>query len=302
MEYNKYVQKVIKDNSYLEELVQIYSTDFPELFCSENPSENVCLEAIRENENLLAFIEKQTLKICLTAVKRDGLTLQFVKHPTFEIALEAVRNNPEAIEFVKPEFKEACDDYGVSTVVINDSMIGIEQYKDYKNIRFIVFNNAHIAIGARAFENCCDLTAIFFEGNCELIAAQAFSNCTALESVYVNGTLQKIGYEAFSGCRNLQTFKGLSKVSYVEALAFRGCSRFIPENLTQCNTIKEGAFSDCSLLKEIEIPADCNLGYSDGSCYDGPVSWFPENCKIKGLTVSEDFMPKPLGNLDVFGD
>lgn len=302
MEYNNYVQKVIEDDEYLEKLVQKYSWIFPELFYNENPSESICLSAIKVNEKLIAFIEKQTLKICLAAVKRNGLTLQFIKHPTFEIASKAVQNNPEAIKFVKPEFKEACEDCGVSTIVINDSMIGMEQYKDCKNTRYVVFNNTHVAIGARAFENCCDLKAIFFEGNCELIAAQAFSNCRSLESVYVNGTLQRIGYGAFSGCCNLRTFKGLSKVSYVEALAFRGCSRFIPENLTQCNTIKEGAFSDCSLLKEIEIPADCSLGYSDGSYYDEPVSWFPENCKVKKLSVSDDFMPKPLENLDVFGD
>ena len=194
MEYNSYVQKVIKYKYYLQERAQEYSNIFPGFFYKENPSEEECLEDVKANGRLLVFVknqteeiclaaveqskyalqyvERQTEKLCLAAVRQDAGALLYINQQTLAICLEAVRNNPEAIDFVKPEFKEACEHGGVNTVIIDNSMIGIEQYKDSKNIRFVAFTNAHVAIGARAFENCRDLKTIFFEGNCELIAAQ----------------------------------------------------------------------------------------------------------------------------------
>ena len=69
MEYNNYVKKVIKYDKNLERLSKKYSTAFPELFYDENPSESACLEAVKENGHLLAFIEHQMVELCLAAVK-----------------------------------------------------------------------------------------------------------------------------------------------------------------------------------------------------------------------------------------
>lgn len=49
--------------------------------------------------------EDMTNELCLEAVKENGLALQFVKKQTEEICREAVKQNSEAIQFVHEEFQ-----------------------------------------------------------------------------------------------------------------------------------------------------------------------------------------------------
>ena len=49
---------------------------------------------------VLQFVHNQTEEICLEAVRNDGLALQYVNHQTKEICLAAVRNNPNALKYV----------------------------------------------------------------------------------------------------------------------------------------------------------------------------------------------------------
>ena len=45
----------------------------------KNQTDEICLEAVKQNGFALQFVKNQTDKICMEAVKQDGYALQYVK-------------------------------------------------------------------------------------------------------------------------------------------------------------------------------------------------------------------------------
>ena len=98
------------------------------------------------------------------------------------------------------------------------------------------------------FWGCSSLTTVTFEKGSQLKTIGggsssyygAFSYCTALTSIEIPASVETIGASAFKGCSSLAT------VTF--------------ENGSQLKTIgggsySSGAFSDCTALTSIEIPA-----------------------------------------------
>ena len=155
-------------------------------------------------------------------------------------------------------------------------------------------------IGASAFKGCSSLATVTFENGSQLktigggsYSSGAFSDCTALTSIEIPASVETIGASAFKGCSSLATvtfengsqLKTIGGGSYssgafsdctaltsieipasvetIEAAAFKGCSSLATvtfENGSQLKTIgggsySSGAFSDCTALTSIEIPA-----------------------------------------------
>ena len=121
-----------------------------------------------------------------------------------------------------------------------------------------------------AFSYCTALTSIEIPASVETIGASAFYGCSSLATVtFENGSqLKTIGggssyYGAFSDCTALTSIEIPASVETIEAAAFKGCSSLATvtfENGSQLKTIGGGssyygAFSDCTALTSIEIPA-----------------------------------------------
>ena len=121
-----------------------------------------------------------------------------------------------------------------------------------------------------AFSDCTALTSIEIPASVETIEAAAFKGCSSLATVtFENGSqLKTIGggsYSsgAFSDCTALTSIEIPASVETIEAAAFKGCSSLATvtfENGSQLKTIgggsySSGAFSDCTALTSIEIPA-----------------------------------------------
>ena len=121
-----------------------------------------------------------------------------------------------------------------------------------------------------AFSYCTALTSIEIPASVETIGASAFKGCSSLATVtFENGSqLKTIGggssyYGAFSDCTALTSIEIPASVETIEAAAFKGCSSLATvtfENGSQLKTIGGGssyygAFSDCTALTSIEIPA-----------------------------------------------
>ena len=71
---------------------------------ANNRTEEMCLEAVRNNGCALAYIQNPTEEMCLEAVRNNGYALQYINNQTEEMCLEAVKQNGYALEDVPPEF------------------------------------------------------------------------------------------------------------------------------------------------------------------------------------------------------
>lgn len=137
-----------------------------------------------------------------------------------------------------------------------------------------------ITIGEKAFYNSL-LTSILIPANVETIDQSAFQDCSRLvELKFEQGsklTIIKGGYTSynincygvFANCSALISVEIPANVETIEAAAFKGCTNLTSvtfeknSNLkiikggydTHYEHINYGAFTDCTALKSIEIPA-----------------------------------------------
>ncbi len=153
--------------------------------------------------------------------------------------------------------------------------IGEEMFYQSK-LKSVVIPASVITIERVAFYNCESLTSINIPASVETIEAIAFRNCSSLATVtFEKGShLKTIGgsydggsfYGAFSNCTALTSIEIPASVETIEAAAFKGCSKLATvafEKGSQLKTIGGGydggsfygAFSNCTALTSIEIPA-----------------------------------------------
>jgi hypothetical protein len=59
----------------------------------ENPSEEVQLEAVKQDGFYIQYIRSPSEKIQLAAVKRNPFSIQFIENPSEEMQLEAVKKD-----------------------------------------------------------------------------------------------------------------------------------------------------------------------------------------------------------------
>lgn len=70
----------------------------------EDQTNEICLDAVKQNPFVLKFVKNQTDEICIAAVRKNGLALMFVKNQTYYICWIAVEKDIEAIQYVEIEF------------------------------------------------------------------------------------------------------------------------------------------------------------------------------------------------------
>ena len=122
-----------------------------------------------------------------------------------------------------------------------------------------------------AFSYCTALTSIEIPASVETIEAAAFKGCSSLATVtFENGSQLKTiegGYPSsgtFADCTALTSIEIPASVETIEAAAFKGCSSLATVTFEKGSQLKTiggggssyyGAFSDCTALTSIEIPA-----------------------------------------------
>ena len=162
----------------------------------------------------------------------------------------------------------------VENLILPNTLITIGEEMFYQSkLKTVVIPANATTIGNSAFEQCASLISIDIPANVETIGTAVFWGCSSLATVtFENGSqLKTIGggsYSsgAFSDCTALTSIEIPASVETIEAAAFRGCSSLATvtfENGSQLKTIGGGnshsyyygAFSYCSSLTSIEIPA-----------------------------------------------
>ena len=182
----------------------------------------------------------------------------------------------------------------VEHLILPNTLITIGEEMFYQSdLRSVVIPTNVTTVGYSAFKRCSSLTTVTFEKESQLKTIGgdyyygAFSDCTALTSIEIPASVETIGNTAFSDCSSLATVtfeKGSrlktignnayyrctsltsieipASVETIEKKAFMHCSSLATvtfEKGSQLKTIAgdsyDGAFSDCSSLTSIEIPA-----------------------------------------------
>ena len=119
-----------------------------------------------------------------------------------------------------------------------------------------------------AFSDCTALTSIEIPASVETIGNTAFSDCSSLATVtFEKGSrLKTIGNNAYYRCTSLTSIEIPASVETIEKKAFFHCSKLTTITFEKGSLLKtigggyyssyyHGAFSDCSSLTSIEIPA-----------------------------------------------
>ena len=182
----------------------------------------------------------------------------------------------------------------VEHLILPNTLITIGEEMFYQSdLRSVVIPTNVTTVGYSAFKRCSSLTTVTFEKESQLKTIGgdyyygAFSDCTALTSIEIPASVETIGNTAFSDCSSLATVtfeKGSrlktignnklyrctsltsieipASVETIEKKAFMHCSSLATvtfEKGSQLKTIAgdsyDGAFSDCTALTSIEIPA-----------------------------------------------
>ena len=159
----------------------------------------------------------------------------------------------------------------VEHLILPNTLITIGEEMFYQSkLKTVVIPANATTIGNSAFEQCASLISIDIPANVETIGTAVFWGCSSLTTVtFEKGSqLKTIGggssyYGAFSDCTALTSIEIPASVETIGASAFKGCSSLATvtfENGSQLKTIgggsySSGAFSDCTALTSIEIPA-----------------------------------------------
>lgn len=123
------------------------------------------------------------------------------------------------------------------------------------NLKSVTIPNTVKYIGLEAFKDCKELESVIIPSSVTSIGNSAFSGCTKLTSVDWSSSLTTIPQSAFNGCEKLQDIRNIGQVKLIESNAFYNCKALsgftFPSGLT---SIGGSAFYNCYALRNIKLP------------------------------------------------
>ena len=126
-------------------------------------------------------------------------------------------------------------------------------FHENKKIEKIILPSTLTTIGQYAFYDCTSLQTVTFEKGSRLktIEESAFEDCTELTSIEIPASVETIEDSTFKGCSKLATvtFEKGSQLKAIWGGYYAYSTRY------SAYSYYYGAFSDCTALTSIEIPA-----------------------------------------------
>ena len=203
----------------------------------------------------------------------------------------------------------------VENLILPNTLITIGEEMFYQSkLKTVVIPANATTIGNSAFEQCASLISIDIPANVETIGTAAFKGCSSLTTVTFEkeSQLKTIGGDsyssgAFSDCTALTSIKIPASVKTIEEAAFKGCSSLATvtfEKGSQLKTIggdsySSGAFSDCTALTSIEIPASVETieAAAFRGCSKLATVTFEKASQLK--TISTAFSSCPIISIEI---
>lgn len=152
---------------------------------------------------------------------------------------------------------------GLLSVNVNaGASIGEGAFKNCSNLKSVTLSNGVKSIDSNAFDGCASLEHISIPGSVKSLGQMAFQGCLSLSSIRFNEGIETINSKAFADCILLKALSFPVSLKNIYTEAFSGCSGI--EEITfptgcNCSYIGEGAFTFCSELNEIQLPANLEV-------------------------------------------
>ena len=149
------------------------------------------------------------------------------------------------------------------------------------DLRSVVIPTNVTTVGYSAFKRCSSLTTVTFEKESQLKTIGgdyyygAFSDCTALTSIEIPASVETIGNTAFSDCSSLATvtFEKGSRLKTIGNNAYYRCTSLTSIEIpASVETIEKKAFMHCSSLATVTFEKGSQLKTIAGDSYDGAFS------------------------------
>ena len=146
---------------------------------------------------------------------------------------------------------------------VNITALPTQAFYNSKNVEHLILPNTLITIGEEMFYQS-DLRSVVIPTNVTTVGYSAFKRCSSLTTVTFEkeSQLKTIGGDYYYRCTSLTSIEIPASVETIEKKAFMHCSSLATvtfEKGSQLKTIAgdsyDGAFSDCTALTSIEIPA-----------------------------------------------
>ena len=200
----------------------------------------------------------------------------------------------------------------VENLILPNTLITIGEEMFYQSkLKTVVIPANATTIGNSAFEQCASLISIDIPANVETIGTAAFKGCSSLTTVTFEkeSQLKTISggysnpnyYGVFSDCTALTSIKIPASVKTIEEAAFKGCSSLATvtfEKGSQLKTIggdsySSGAFSDCTALTSIEIPASVETieAAAFRGCSKLATVTFEKGSQLKTIRSADSYYP-----------
>ena len=170
----------------------------------------------------------------------------------------------------------------VEHLILPNTLITIGEEMFYQSdLRSVVIPTNVTTVGYSAFKRCSSLTTVTFEKESQLKTIGgdyyygAFSDCTALTSIEIPASVETIGNTAFSDCSSLATvtFEKGSRLKTIGNNAYYRCTSLTSIEIpASVETIEKKAFMHCSSLATVTFEKGSQLKTIAGDYYDGAFS------------------------------
>mgnify|MGYP000572570146 CR=1 FL=1 len=170
----------------------------------------------------------------------------------------------------------------VEHLILPNTLITIGEEMFYQSdLRSVVIPTNVTTVGYSAFKRCSSLTTVTFEKESQLKTIGgdyyygAFSDCTALTSIEIPASVETIGNTAFYSCSSLATvtFEKGSRLKTIGNNAYYRCTSLTSIEIpASVETIEKKAFMHCSSLATVTFEKGSQLKTIAGDSYDGAFS------------------------------
>ena len=158
---------------------------------------------------------------------------------------------------------QSCTSLTTIEIPASVETIGYNAFFGCSSLKTVTFEKGSQLKTIDGFESCTSLTTIEIPASVETIKYSAFNGCTSLKTVTFEKGSQLKTVDGFKSCRSLTTIEIPASVETIKYSAFNGCTSLKTVTFEKGSELKTiegyyqfyGAFSDCTSLTSIEIPA-----------------------------------------------